>query len=168
MTSRRISVAFAVLYAAGSRWLRAAGAALISRTPFTPAAALSGILSRRAGVVRAAITGGNGRIVCAVIVCRRTKRGMKTRRTSGKFMQYAWYDVVGLTGVALIIVTYVFLQLEKVRSETLIYSLLNAAGASLIIVSLIYNFNFSAFIVEFFWLLISLFGIGKYFLRKRN
>lgn len=83
-------------------------------------------------------------------------------------MQYGWYDLVGLIGVGIIILTYVFLQLEKVRSETLIYSLLNAVGASLIIVSLIYNFNFSAFIVEFFWLLISLFGVGKYFLRKKN
>ena len=83
-------------------------------------------------------------------------------------MQYGWYDFVGLVGVGIIILTYVSLQLEKVRSETLIYSLLNAVGASLIIVSLIYNFNFSAFIVEFFWLLISLFGVGKYFLRKKN
>jgi len=58
------------------------------------------------------------------------------------------------------------LQTEKIKSECLLYSLLNASGASLIIVSLIYNFNFSAFIVEFFWVLISLYGIGKYFLKK--
>ena len=80
-------------------------------------------------------------------------------------MKYAWYDLVGSFGVGLIILTYIALQLEKIRSETLLYSLLNALGASLIIVSLRYNFNFSAFIVEFFWLLISLFGVGKYFLR---
>ncbi|HSK72435.1 MAG TPA: hypothetical protein VK892_12100 [Pyrinomonadaceae bacterium] len=83
-------------------------------------------------------------------------------------MQYAWYDFVGSVGVAIIIITYIFLQLEKIRSERLLYSLLNAVGASLIIVSLYYSFNFSAFIVEFFWLLISLFGIGKYFLRKKS
>ena len=83
-------------------------------------------------------------------------------------MQYAWYDVVGTAGVGIIIGTYVFLQLEKIRSESLIYSLLNAAGASLIIVSLLFNFNFSAFIVEFFWVLISLYGIGKYFFKGRN
>lgn len=77
-------------------------------------------------------------------------------------MQYAWYDLVGTLGVGIIILTYIFLQLGKIRSESLFYSLLNAAGASLIIVSLLFNFNFSAFIVEFFWLLISLFGIGKY------
>ena len=77
-----------------------------------------------------------------------------------------WYDFVGSFGVFIIILTYVLLQAEKIRSETLLYSVLNAVGASLIIVSLLYSFNFPAFIVEFFWLLISLFGIGKYFLRK--
>lgn len=81
-------------------------------------------------------------------------------------MQYAWYDFVGSIGVGIIILTYIWLQLGKIRSESFMYSLLNVCGASLIIFSLIYNFNFSAFIVEFFWLLISLFGIGKYFLKK--
>jgi hypothetical protein len=81
-------------------------------------------------------------------------------------MQYAWHDLVGSIGVALIILTYVALQIEKIRSEQLLYSVLNATGASLIIVSLFYSFNFPAFIVEFFWLLISLFGIAKYFLKK--
>lgn len=83
-------------------------------------------------------------------------------------MQYAWYDFVGSIGVAIIILTYIALQIEKIRSETLFYSSLNALGASLILISLFYNFNFSAFIVEFFWLLISLFGIGKYFLKKNK
>ena len=82
-------------------------------------------------------------------------------------MQYAWYDLIGTIGVGVIIATYVFLQLEKIRSESLLYSMLNAAGASLIIVSLVFNFNFSAFIVEFFWVLISLYGIVKYFLKKK-
>ena len=81
-------------------------------------------------------------------------------------MQYAWYDILGTLGVAIIIVTYVLLQAEKVRSDSLHYSLLNAVGAALIIVSLYFNFNFPAFIVEFFWLLISLFGVGTYLLRK--
>ena len=82
-------------------------------------------------------------------------------------MQYAWYDFVGSIGVAVIIFTYVFLQLGKIRSESVFYSLFNAVGACLIIVSLVFNFNFAAFIVEFFWVLISLYGIVKYFLRKK-
>ena len=83
-------------------------------------------------------------------------------------MQYAWYDLVGSIGVGVIIFTYILLQTERIKSESLHYSLLNASGASLIIISLIYNFNFSAFIVEFFWVLISLYGIVKYFFSKKN
>lgn len=78
-------------------------------------------------------------------------------------MTYVWYDILGTLGVAVIIITYILLQLERIRSEHLTYSLLNAAGASLILISLYFSFNFPSFVVEFFWLLISLFGIGKYF-----
>lgn len=77
-----------------------------------------------------------------------------------------WYDILGTLGVAVIILTYVLLQIERIRSTDLIYSLLNAVGASLILVSLYFDFNFPSVVVEGFWLLISLFGIGKYLLRR--
>lgn len=84
-------------------------------------------------------------------------------------MTVQWYDVIGTVGVGTIIVTYVLLQAGRNRSEQLAYSTLNATGATLIIVSLYFNFNFPAFIVEFFWLLISLIGVAKYFwLRRRS
>jgi len=83
-------------------------------------------------------------------------------------MQFSLFDFLGSIGVALIIFTYVLLQLEKIRSESLAYSLLNALGSSLIGFSLVFNFNFSAFIVEFFWFLISLYGIGRYFLKRKR
>lgn len=82
-------------------------------------------------------------------------------------MNYDWFDFVGTVGVFTIILTYILLQIGKIRSESLLYSVLNAAGASLIIISFRYKFNFSAFIVEFFWVLISIYGIIKFF-RKRN
>ena len=83
-------------------------------------------------------------------------------------MTYAWYDILGTVGVAVIILTYVLLQLGRVRSDQLSSSLLNAGGASLILVSLYFSFNFPAFVVEFFWLLISLLGIGKYLWQKHD
>jgi len=78
-----------------------------------------------------------------------------------------WYDIVGTLGVAVIIITYVLLQIERVRSDQLIYSLLNAIGASLILISLYFDFNLPSVVVEFFWLVISLFGVGKYLLRQQ-
>ncbi len=83
-------------------------------------------------------------------------------------MEFKWHDALGILGVAVIIITYILLQIEKVRSENLSYSVLNAAGAALILISLYYSFNFPSFVVEFFWLLISLFGIGKYLFRNEH
>lgn len=81
-------------------------------------------------------------------------------------MKFAWYDLIGSIGVATIILAYILLQLQKIKSENLAYSLLNAFGAGLIVFSLFYSFNFSAFIVESLWVLISLYGIGKYLFNR--
>ena len=77
-------------------------------------------------------------------------------------MQFTLYDLIGSVGVATIVVTYLLLQTERLKSSDAAYSILNAIGALLIIISLIYDFNFPAFVIEFFWLLISIFGIYKY------
>ena len=79
-----------------------------------------------------------------------------------------WYDILGTLGVAVIVLTYALLQLGKISSDQVQYSLLNAIGASLILVSLYFEFNFPSVVVEAFWLLISLFGIGKYLLRQKH
>ena len=83
-------------------------------------------------------------------------------------MRFAWYDILGTLGVAIIVITYVLLQIERVRSDQIVYSLLNAIGASLILVSLYFDFNLPSVAVEFFWLVISLFGIGKYLARRKR
>ena len=76
-------------------------------------------------------------------------------------MNFHLFDIAGFIGVVLIIVAYLLLQLEKLPSSSPKYSLINAAGALLIMVSLIFAFNFSAFIVEAFWFLISLVGLWR-------
>ena len=78
------------------------------------------------------------------------------------------FDLVGFIGVLLIITAYLLLQLDKLPSSSPTYSLLNVVGALLIIVSLIFKFNLSAFIVEAFWLLISLFGLTKSLWSRRD
>lgn len=81
-------------------------------------------------------------------------------------MTYGLLDLVGLVGAAVLMITYLMLQLSKLSSDGLAYSLLNAIGAGLIIVSLLVNFNLSAFIIEVFWVLISFVGIYRYFRLK--
>lgn len=81
-------------------------------------------------------------------------------------MSYTWYDFVGNVGVAFIIVTYLLLQLGRLDSRTLAYSLLNALGA-LLIISLLFDFNLSALIIEAFWLAISVYGLARVFAKSR-
>jgi hypothetical protein len=73
----------------------------------------------------------------------------------------SWFDLAGFIGVVLIIVAYLLLQLDQLPNSSPRYSLLNAVGALLIIVSLVFRFNLSAFIVEAFWFLISLLGLWR-------
>ena len=81
-------------------------------------------------------------------------------------MNYGLLDLVGNIGVVILMVTYLLLQLNRLRSDELAYSLLNAAGATLIILSLLVNFNLSALLMEVFWVLISFVGIYRYFRLK--
>ncbi|HEV8589947.1 MAG TPA: hypothetical protein VGQ72_13820 [Pyrinomonadaceae bacterium] len=82
-------------------------------------------------------------------------------------MQYAWYDFAGNIGVALMVLAYLLIQAEKVRSRNLSYSLMNGIGALLVVVSLLYRFNLSAFLVESFWFVISVYGLLKFASKRR-
>ncbi len=81
-------------------------------------------------------------------------------------MAYRWYDFAGNIGVAVMVVGYLLLQAEKISSRDLSYSLMNGFGALLVVISLLYQFNLSAFLVEVFWLLISIYGLIR-FARRR-
>ncbi len=74
-------------------------------------------------------------------------------------MSYEWHDILGNLGVTFIVGTYILLQMERMRGESLTYSILNALGASFVIISLTYNFNLSGIIVQSFWAGISVIGI---------
>ena len=82
-------------------------------------------------------------------------------------MNYSFLDFVGNIGVVLLMAAYLLLQLNKL-DRGLHYSLLNAAGATLIVISLIGNFNLSAFLIEIFWILISFVGIFKHLFLKAS
>ena len=75
-------------------------------------------------------------------------------------------DFIGLTGVALLIVTYALLQLDKINPKGFWYSFNNLLVAILVTVSLIYTPNLASIVIEIFWFLISLYGVVMFFKRK--
>ncbi|HKO99383.1 MAG TPA: hypothetical protein VJU86_20455 [Pyrinomonadaceae bacterium] len=82
-------------------------------------------------------------------------------------MEYSSFDLAGNAGVLMMVIAYLLLQVDKLSSSSITYLLLNAAGAVLVMISLVYSFNLSAFLMEAFWLLISLFGLAKSLATKR-
>jgi hypothetical protein len=90
------------------------------------------------------------------------------RREGLVTVSFNLFDVAGFVGVFLIVIAYLLLQLDKLPSSSLSFSLFNAAGSLLIILSLLFKFNASAFLIEVFWFLISLLGLSKWLIARKK
>ncbi len=83
-------------------------------------------------------------------------------------MNYPLHDVIGNLGVILIVGSYFLVQIGKMSANSLGYTSPNGLGAAFIMVSLYFDFNLSAFVIEVFWILISLVGMVRIYLQKRR
>ena len=77
-------------------------------------------------------------------------------------------EFIGYTGVALLIVTYAMLQLDKIDPKGFWYSFNNLLVAILVTVSLIEPPNKPSMVIEFFWFMISAYGITMFYKRKNE
>ena len=75
------------------------------------------------------------------------------------FTDLQWHDWVGSLGVLIIVAAYLWLQIGRIAGQNVVFSGANLLGSILILVSLYFNFNFSAVLIEIFWIIISLFGL---------
>ncbi len=81
---------------------------------------------------------------------------------------YDWFpDVMGCVGAIIILIAYALLQMGKLDSNSLLYSLLNLGGAVMILISLLYSWNLAAAIMEITWIIVSLYGVLKGFFVKK-
>lgn len=74
-------------------------------------------------------------------------------------------DFIGFVGVALLIGTYALLQFDKIDPKGFWYSFNNMMVAILVTVSLVYTPNLASIVIEFFWFIISVFGLWKFYTR---
>jgi zinc transporter ZupT len=70
-------------------------------------------------------------------------------------------DLIGCLGAILVLVAYTLLQMGKLSSNDILYSFLNFIAGFMILISLFYSWNLSAFVMEVSWMIISAYGIGK-------
>jgi hypothetical protein len=76
-------------------------------------------------------------------------------------MGIAPYDMAGFAGAAIGIGAYFANQQRWLRSDDWRFPFANLVGASLILLSLCFEWNFPSVVIEVFWALISLWGIVK-------
>jgi len=74
-------------------------------------------------------------------------------------------DLIGFVGVALLIGTYALLQFDKIDPKGFWYSFNNMMVAILVTVSLVYTPNLASIVIEFFWFIISVYGLWKFYTR---
>ena len=74
---------------------------------------------------------------------------------------YVWHDIMGNIGVFLLISSYWGLQTGKLASDGLLYSVINLVVAVFLTINLCYRPNLSSLIIEFFWFIISVYGIMR-------
>ena len=67
----------------------------------------------------------------------------------------------------LILLAYFLLQTERLHARAIPYYVMNLIGAVLVTVSLMYEFNFSVFVIEICWIAISIVGIARILKRRR-
>jgi hypothetical protein len=79
-----------------------------------------------------------------------------------------FYDAIGFAGAAAIVAAYFANQQRWLRSEDWRYPLANLVGAALILVSLVFEWNFPSVVIEIFWIAISLYGTAKALRESRS
>jgi hypothetical protein len=75
---------------------------------------------------------------------------------------------VGYIGVIIILYTYLLTHSEKIDFKSYKYATLNIAGALLLLVSLYFQPNMPAIVIELAWLLISVYGLFKTWKKRQG
>lgn len=79
----------------------------------------------------------------------------------------SWADAAGVTGVVLILVAYAGATMGRLDPKRAPALALNLVGASLILLSLAFAFNLSAFLMEAAWALVALIGLVRLAVTRR-
>lgn len=74
-------------------------------------------------------------------------------------MTLDWPDLAGLFGVALVLGGYLLVQMRVLDARGAVFLIGNTFGALLLLLSLLYAFNLSAFVIQCAWIAISLYGL---------
>jgi len=80
--------------------------------------------------------------------------------------EFGLYDIAGLIGSGIVIIAYFATQAGWFSANDPRFAWANLIGAALIIVSLMMDWNLAAFVMEIFWILISVYGLARYHTKR--
>jgi predicted membrane protein len=66
---------------------------------------------------------------------------------------------IGLIGMAMVVACFYFSVCKDWDVKGMLYNVVNASGATLLLISLLIHFNLGSFVIEIFWITISVRGI---------
>ena len=72
----------------------------------------------------------------------------------------------GLAGTAVLIVAYFYNQVGRLPSDDWRFPFANLVGSSLIMASLLVEWNLPSVVIEVFWIAISLYGLSRQVRRR--
>jgi len=72
-----------------------------------------------------------------------------------------WHQIIGVIGTVIYISTYFLVQISWIKAPGYSYCLLNIMAASLVGISLLFEFNLASALIQASWILISIIGITK-------
>ena len=75
---------------------------------------------------------------------------------------------IGIIGVILILIAYLYLSTGRWASNTILYQSLNFIGAWLILYSLMFYWNLASVLIEIAWIIISVIGMYRVVAEKKK
>ncbi len=76
------------------------------------------------------------------------------------------FDLAGMLGVCFYIGSYIALQANKIEGTSVPYCAANGIAACLVLTSLVQDFNLASVTIQIVWILVSVFGISRYYSRR--
>jgi len=77
-------------------------------------------------------------------------------------------EILGVIGSICIVYSYFAIEKGWMNRDDLRYYVINLAGAILLTISLIFNFNLGSFMIEMFWIWISVAGLIRLQREKKS
>lgn len=76
------------------------------------------------------------------------------------------FQFIGFLGMICVVGAYFLLQIGKASSDSVVFLSINLIGAVLLIISLLVHFNLGSFLIEVFWIIITLIGFYKLYKKR--